>query len=79
MNNRQPVDLDELNLKKLKLNKLNKSRKLIREIFANLLFLCVLFITAFTNIDGNTYFYKEQTRKTFSTNTNVLFIFCLFF
>ena len=72
------MDLDEFNLKKLKLNKLNKSRKLTREIFVNLLFLFVLFITAFTNIDGNTYFYKEQIRKTFSTYKNVNILSNLF-
>ena len=56
------VEIEEL---KIKQTKRNKSRKLTREIFVNLIFVIVLFIACYTNRDDNAYSYNTHLKSIF--------------
>ena len=66
-------DKDLLNEMKIKQSKKNKCQHLLKQILLNFVFLSVLFLYSYLNINANAYNYQNQIKNTFSSYKNVIF------
>ena len=66
-----------LNEMKIKQSKINKCQHLLKQILLNFVFLSVLFLYSYLNINANAYNYHNQIKNTFSSFKNVKYeYFC---
>ena len=63
----------ELDILRAKQEKINKSRKIVREILLNFIFVGILFTVIYSNLDKNKYYYQSQISSTFSGYSDVIF------
>jgi hypothetical protein len=77
-------DLNEMHLtdiqiadKRKKAVKMAKSRKLLRELIFNFVFLTTLFVVSYTNKDLNSFSYKNSLETLFLTHFDLVIIFFL--
>ena len=62
----------ELDAMKIKQYKRNKCRKIIHEIFINMIFLGVLFLLSYLNVNANSYNYQNHVKSMFVKDEQVL-------
>ena len=66
------LNKDEIENMKLAFKKRKLAKKILIEIFYNFMFLCILFLVAYTNKDSNSYDYQNQIKLLFQNYNEVI-------